>query len=60
MNSWYVDDRIKKMKKDKGKLNQLKSDVADCAKKHGLSVELRTKNMKERDKKVGVIMTHWS
>ena len=42
------------MKSEKDKLGQLKSDITDCAKKHGLSEELRTKNMKERDKKVSV------
>lgn len=42
------------MKTEKDKLSQLKSDITDCAKKNGLSVELRTKNMKERDKKVGI------
>ena len=42
------------MKTEKDKLSQLKSDITDCAKKNGLSVGLRTKNMKERDKKVGV------
>ena len=52
LNSWYIEDQIKKDKTKKDKLNTLKTDIADCAKKHNLSLDLRTKRMRERDKKV--------
>ena len=57
LNSWYIEDQIKKDKTKKDKLNTLKTDIADCAKKHNLSLDLRTKRMRQRDKKV--MKTHF-
>ena len=51
-NSWYIEDQIKKDKTKRDKLNALKTDLTNCAKKHNLSLDLRTKGMRERDKKV--------
>ena len=56
-NSWYIEDQIKKDKTKKDKLNKLKNDLTDCAKKHSLPLDLRTKKMRERDKKVGNTFT---
>ncbi len=54
--SWCIEDRMKKDKnkvpKEKEKLKSLKTDLVAFANKHSLPLELRTKGMKERDKKV--------
>ena len=52
--SWFIDDKIKKEKNDsaKDKIKKLKSDLTSWAGKHSLSLEMKTKAMKARDKLV--------
>ncbi len=43
-----------KVEREKEKLRKLKTDLVAFANKHNIPLELRTKGMKERDKKVRI------
>ena len=51
-SSWYIDDIVKKDKSKKSQLQSLQSKLQADAKKHGFSLESKTPEMKQRDKKV--------
>lgn len=49
---WYLEDKMKKEKIKDGQLTQLKEKIIEAAKTYNCSLEMKTKAMKERDKKV--------
>ena len=51
-SSWYIDDIAKKDKSKKSQLQSLQSKLQADAKKHGFSLESKTPEMKQREKKV--------
>ena len=52
IHSWFVGDKIKKDNIKDGPLTKLRQEISDAASRGNYSLEPKTKNMKDRDKKV--------